>query len=162
MASPPDQQELDRSRREEHATKLALAAVFLGTVGLFATPLFRRSPAARIRALDLAMLGLTTYRLGNILSYERIADPIREPFTERVPLASGGEMIRPRGAGARRALGELFACPICAGTWAAAGLVYGLHLFPRATRALMTIMSATAIAQLVKTTVAALTPPADR
>ncbi len=146
----------DSRRAEEHATKLALAAVFLGSVALFATPPLRRAGSLRIGLMDLLLLGLTTYRLGNILTYERIADPIREPFAERVAEPSGEEVIRPRGSGARRALGELFSCPICAGTWAATGLVYGLHLVPNATRALMAIMSATAIAQLVRDTLTTL------
>ena len=147
----------DRNAWEDRATKLALTAVFLGTVGAFATPPFRRSPALRIGPMDLLMLGLTTFRVGNLVTYERIADPLREPFAERAPDPSGdGEIIRPKGVGVRRSLGELFSCPICVGTWAATGLVYGLHLAPRPTRAFMAIMSATGIAQVVRTTLTAL------
>lgn len=107
--------------------------------------------------MDLVLLGLTTFRVGNILAYERIADPIREPFTTRITEPeTGEETIAPRGHGIQRALGELFSCPICAGTWAAAGLVYGLHLFPRPTRAFMTVMSATGVAHIVKVALGAL------
>ena len=151
-----------QAAREEHAAKLALTAVFFGTVAAFAMPPLRRSRAVRLGGLDLLLLGLTTYRVGNIVTYERIADPIREPFAERVPEPSGEETIQPKGRGVRRSLGELLSCPICVGTWAAAGLVYGLHLAPAPTRAFMTIMSATGIAQLLKAAVGALNATADR
>lgn len=142
---------------EERATKLALIGIFVSALGAFAVPPLRHSAPLKPGLMDLLLLGLTTYRVGNMLAYERIADPIREPFAERVrEPATGEEMIAPRGQGARRALGELFSCPICAGTWAAAGLVYGLHLFPRPTRAFMTIMSATGIAQILKSALGAL------
>jgi hypothetical protein len=45
-------------------------------------------------------------------------------------------------------LGELLSCPICAGTWVAAGLVYGLRLLPGPTRVLLAIMSTTGVAEL--------------
>ena len=139
-----------RHLAEERATKLALTGVFFATVGAFAAPPLRRSAATRIGPFDLLLLGMTTYRVGNIVSYERIADPIREPFAERVSTPDGEEEIEPKGVGAQRALGELFTCPICVGRWAAAGLVYGLHLVPQPTRAFMAIMSATAVAQLTR------------
>jgi hypothetical protein len=45
--------------------------------------------------------------------------------------------------------GDLIACPICAGTWIAAALVYGLELAPRPTRVLMAIMSAIGLGELL-------------
>jgi hypothetical protein len=57
--------------------------------------------------------------------------------------------VVPKGFGARRALGELISCPICAGTWMAALLVYGLGFAPRATRAFLAIMSSIGIAELL-------------
>ena len=147
-----------RERTEEHATKLALTSVFLGTVGAFAViPRLRRSSILRMGPMDLVMLGLTTYRVGHMVAYERIADPIRQPFAERAPdPENGGETIVPRGGGWRRALGELFSCPICVGTWAATALVYGLHFLPRPTRAFITIMSATGVAEILNTGIKAL------
>ena len=142
---------------EERATKLALIGIFVSAVGAFALPPLRSSAPLRLGLMDILLLGLTTFRMGNMLAFERIADPIREPFAERVrEPRTGEETIAPRGQGARRALGELFSCPICAGTWVAAGLVYGLHLFPRPTRAFMTVMSATAVAQILRTAIGAL------
>ena len=51
--------------------------------------------------------------------------------------------------GADQVLGELLVCPICAGTWIAAGLVYGLQILPGPTRMLITIMSAIGLAEVL-------------
>jgi hypothetical protein len=56
--------------------------------------------------------------------------------------------VVPRGTGVRAAIGELICCPICAGTWVAAGLVYGLHFFPEMTRTFLAIMSSIGAAEL--------------
>ena len=145
------------TRGAEHATKLVLIATFLGGVAAFTVVPPLRRTHVRLGWIDLLMLGLTTYRVGNMVAYERIADPLREPFAERRPdPETGEEEIAPRGRGARRALGELFTCPTCVGTWAAAGVVYGLHIVPAPTRAFMAIMSATAIAQVVRNALEAL------
>lgn len=53
-------------------------------------------------------------------------------------------------------LGELLSCPICIGTWAAAGLVYSLHLAPRPTRVLLAVMSSTGVAQVLNESTEAL------
>ncbi len=47
-------------------------------------------------------------------------------------------------------MGELVSCPVCIGTWVAAGLVYGLHLAPRPTRVYVTVMSATGLAPVAE------------
>jgi len=46
-------------------------------------------------------------------------------------------------------LGQLITCPICAGTWIAAGLVYALHLMPSATRLFLLINSTVGAAELL-------------
>jgi hypothetical protein len=72
------------------------------------------------------------------------------PVAETKSDESGaGDTVVPKGHGFRRALGELISCPICAGTWIAAALVYGLRIVPRFTRALLAIMSAVGIAELL-------------
>ena len=48
-----------------------------------------------------------------------------------------------------RAVGELIACPICAGTWISAFLVYGLEVAPRPTCGLLAIVGATGLAELL-------------
>lgn len=142
----------------ERSSKLTLAGAFLGLLGAFSALLRRRNEQMQLRPLDLAMLGLSTYRTGRLLAFERVAQPLRAPVTETVPDGSGaGEAIVATGKGWRWTLGELVSCPICIGTWVAAGLVYGLHLAPRPTRVFLAIMSSTGVAQILTETTEALT-----
>jgi len=134
----------------ERGSKLTLAGVFVGFLGAFSALLRRRDEQVQLRPFDLVMLGLSTYRTGRLLAFERVAQPLREPVTETVPDGSGaGEAVVAAGKGWRWTLGELVSCPVCIGTWVAAGLVYGLHLAPRPTRVLMAIMSSTGVAQIL-------------
>ena len=142
----------------ERSSKLTLAGAFLGLLGAFSALLRRPNEQVQLRPLDLAMLGLSTYRTGRLLAFERVAQPLRAPVTETVPDGSGaGEAIVATGKGWRWTLGELVSCPICIGTWVAAGLVYGLHVAPRPTRVFLAIMSSTGVAQILTETTEALT-----
>jgi hypothetical protein len=46
-------------------------------------------------------------------------------------------------------LGELLSCPICAGTWIAAGLVYGLQSIPNPTRVFLAIIGTTGVVEVL-------------
>ena len=140
----------EREDLERRAAKLTLASVYLGLMAAFSARLSRRSEAVELRPFDLLLLGLSTYRTGRLVAYERVAEPLRQPFTEVIRDESGaGDTVVASGRGARWALGELFSCPICVGTWVAAGLVYGLHLAPRPTRVFLAVMGSTGVAQLL-------------
>jgi hypothetical protein len=142
-------QHLDSDARQARATKLTLMSVFLGVLGTFATRLVRADRDVTPRPFELLLLGLASFRVGRMIAFEGVAAPIREPFTETRPDASGaGQTVVASGRGARRVFGELVSCPICVGTWVAAGLVYGLHLLPRPTRLFLTIMGTTGVAEL--------------
>lgn len=142
----------------ERTSKLTLAGTYLGLLLAFTGLLRRRGEQMQMAPFDLVLVGLSTYRTGRLLAYERVAAPLREPITETLPDGSGaGETVVATGTGWRWTLGELVSCPVCIGTWAAAGLVYGLHLAPRPTRVYLAIMSATGIAQLLSETTEALT-----
>ncbi len=139
-----------RDALERQATKLSLITIFFGTMAAFSTRVVHRDRELALSPFDLLLLGLTSFRTGRILAYERVAEPIREPFTETRPDDTGvGETVVAEGTGARFAIGELLSCPICVATWVAAGLVYGLHLLPRPTRVFLAIMSATGVAEIV-------------
>src|SRR5919112_6260235 len=134
----------------ERSSKLSFAGAFVGLLGAFSGLLRRRDEHVQLRPLDLAMLGLSTYRTGRLLAFERVAAPLREPVTETVPDGSGaGETVVAVGEGWRWSFGELVSCPVCVGTWVAAGLVYGLHLAPRPTRVFLAVMSSTGVAQIL-------------
>jgi len=141
------------AERQGHGAKLALItiflAAFLGFVG--GTPARRR----HARRLDLplsdwVLLVGSTFRLGRLVAFDKIFDPLRAPFTvTKLDETGAGQTVEPRGQGAQRAIGELISCPICAGTWISAGLVYALHLIPGTARLFMTIMSTIGIVELL-------------
>ena len=142
---------------ENRATKLTLTSIFLGIMAAFWARLQGRGEHLELRPFDLLLLGLATFRTGRLIAFERIAAPLREPFTETKPDDSGaGEVVVPQGSGARRVLGELLSCPVCVGTWVAAGLVYGLHLAPRPTRVFLAVMGTTGTAELLNCSAEAL------
>jgi hypothetical protein len=151
----PHRPRLDREQIERRSTYLALIGLFLSLFATFSTRLMRGR--GEVGALDVALLGMATYRAGRMVAYDQVLGPVREPFTETRPDESGaGDTTVPEGSGARRALGELLSCPICAGTWVAAILTYGLHLLPGPTRVLLTILSAAGVAELLGATTEAL------
>jgi hypothetical protein len=132
------------------ATKLTLISLFVGVLATFAGRVVKREDDVVLKPFDLLMLGLASFRIGRMIAFEGVAAPLREPFTDTKPDGSGaGQTVVATGSGPRRVFGELFSCPICLGTWVAAGLVYGLHLLPRPTRLLIAIMSTTGVAELM-------------
>ena len=150
---PPD----ERDRLANRATKLSLTGVFLALMAAFSAWISGGRQALEIRPFDLVLLGLSTYRTGRLVAFERVTEPLRQPFTETKPDDSGaGEVVVARGAGSRRVLGELVSCPVCVGTWVAAGLVYGLHLAPRPTRVYLAVMGTTGAAELLNCSAEAL------
>lgn len=132
------------------ATKLTAIGIFLALFGAFSVRVVRRRQSVDVGPFDVLLLGLSAFRAGRLIAYERIAAPLRAPVTETSPDSSGaGDTVVARGRGVQWALGELLSCPVCVGTWAAAGLVYGLLLAPRPTRVLLTILGSTGIAELL-------------
>ncbi len=138
------------TRRAYQATKLTLASLFVARFVGFISRKHGPSDIVRLRPLDFGLLGLATFRLGRMLAYDKVAEPLREPFTRTTVDSYGAaQTVEPAGRGMRRALGELLACPICVGTWIAAGLVYGMHLLPGPTRLFMTIMGTIGLGEVL-------------
>lgn len=139
--------------RQNYAAKLGLITLFLGGFLTFASrpPIRRRhARALDLSAADLVLLTGATFRLGRMIAFDKIFEPVRAPLARTVPDETGaGQTVEARGQGAQRALGELITCPICAGTWVSAGLVYALHLFPGPARVFMTIMSTIGAAEVL-------------
>ena len=139
---PTDQSPPDLPKRR--ATYLTLIGIFGGCYAAFSAWEQKRGEELDIGALDLAMLGLATYRVGRVVAFDAVTEPLRAPVTEE---RDGG--VEPKGSGVRRALGELVSCPTCIGTWIAAGSVYGLRLAPRPTRTFLAIMAAGGLAEVL-------------
>lgn len=137
-------------RTERHATYTSLSGVFMALFAGLAWYQNRKRRDLRVKPFELVQLGFATYRLGRLFSYDKVVEPYREPFTRTVPDPSGAGMtVVSRERGFRGAIGDLLACPVCTGTWVAAGLVYGLSLLPRPTRLFLNIMSSVGIAELL-------------
>ncbi len=142
---------------QEYITKLTLIGTFLAIFTAFTSlvPIFKKVNKKTqtdfvLKPFDLLLLGLATYRLGRMVAYDKVADPIQQPFAKTVPDETGaGETTRPKGSGVKQAIGELVTCPICSGTWIAAGLVYGLSLLPNPTRVFVAIMSTTGLVEIL-------------
>lgn len=144
----------ENAERQQRLTYTALTGTFFALFAAFNLLTRRRGKGkeeeAPLKPFDLALLGLSSYRMGRLVSYDLVMQPYRAPFTETVPDPTGaGDTVQPRGSGWRRVVGELISCPICVGTWISAILTYSLEIAPRPTRALLTIMSATGLAELV-------------
>ena len=131
------------ARDSRTSTKSSYTILSAGVSLVLALCAWRRRPE-NITPRDWGMLVLATFRMSRLLAYDNVMQAYRAPFAEVVPHDSGaGEAAQARpGTGIKRAIGELITCPVCNGTWIAAGLVYGLNLAPKFTRTLMTVMSA--------------------
>ena len=102
---------------------------------------------------DWALLVLATFRMSRLVAYDKVMQAYRSPVVETVPHDSGaGETTQARTGttGIKRALGEMISCPVCNGTWIAAGLFYGMCLAPRYTRTLLTVMSAVGAVEIMQ------------
>lgn len=148
---------LENPTAARRATYSLLSSLFAALFVAYSSRRHAEREVAAIRPFDLLMLGLSTYRLGRLVAYDKVTETLRLPVakTEPHPLG-GGETTAPRGVGVRRALGELITCPICSGTWIAAALVYALGLFPGPTRALLAIMSSIGIGEFLNAATEAL------
>lgn len=153
-------EQTNRPKKLEYTTKVLLTLIFLlgfaGFVGWainWGDGLASFSPGF----FDLALLGLATIRLGRLVAFSQVMEPLRAPFAETVPDESGaGESVIARGTGVRQAIGQMITCPICAGTWVAAGLTYGLYAFPDPTRLFLFMTGGIGIAELLHACIEAL------
>jgi hypothetical protein len=146
----PANQRMPEDLTERRTTYAGLNGLFLALLAAFAYRQRNKRDNLELRPFDLALLGMATLRVGRLVAYDKVFETWRLPVAETQPDESGaGDTIVPKGRGFQRALGELISCPICAGTWVAAALVYGLRIAPHITRALLAIMSAVGIAELL-------------
>ncbi|HEX2979218.1 MAG TPA: DUF1360 domain-containing protein [Anaerolineaceae bacterium] len=141
------------SRSQEYLAKLILTGVFLSGLALFI--IWRRSTGQdlahfQLSAIDLILLGFATLRLGRLIAYDLVTEPLRSPFTRTVPDETGaGDSVEPKNDGWRLSIGQLISCPICSGTWAGAALVAGLYAWPGPARLFITILAAVGVAEVL-------------
>lgn len=87
-------------------------------------------PSSRVPWKDLLLLGLATQKITRIVAKDRVAEPLRAPFTSD----EHGEKARENAL--RHSLGELITCQYCLAPWVAAGLL-GVYLYRPATARLV-------------------------
>jgi hypothetical protein len=122
---------------------LALVGAFNGLVaaGVVAAGRAGRLPEA-VRASDLVLGAIATYKLSRLVSRDRVTSALRAPFTRFQGDAGHGEVDEEaRGTGLRLAAGELLVCPACLGQWVAGAFTAGFIGAPRATRAVATMFT---------------------
>lgn len=109
--------------------------------------------------LDLAVLGLATFKAARTISRDDVTSFIREPFLEGE--AGGGDEQPVETGDLRQALGELVTCSRCVGTWVAAGLGTTQILAPRFGRLLTWTLAAGAANDWLQAGFAAITSKAN-
>jgi hypothetical protein len=110
-------------------------------------------------ALDLAALGLATFKATRTITRDDVASFIREPFVEGE--AGHGDEHAVETGDLRQALGELVTCSRCLGTWVAGGLAATQILAPRFGRVLTWTLAAAALNDWLQAGFAALTAKAN-
>jgi len=85
-------------------------------------------------ALDLAVLGLATFKAARTISRDEVTSFIREPFVEGEAHTGDEEPVE--SGDLRQAIGELVTCSRCIGTWVAGGLAATQIIAPRFGRVL--------------------------
>lgn len=112
-------------------------AVYAGIMSAFVGGLAVAGGLARLldrdareqSTLDLAVLGLATFKAARTVSRDEVTSFIREPFVEGQ--AKEGDESPVETGDLRQAIGELVTCSRCIGTWIAAGLAATQIIAPR-------------------------------
>lgn len=106
---------------------------------------------SRIDAGDIAGMAFATHKIARVLTKDAVTSVVRAPFV-RLEEKPGTNSVEehPRGRGLQRSLGELLSCPECTGQWVVGGLLAGTLHAPRATRAITSMYSALAVADLLQ------------
>jgi hypothetical protein len=100
---------------------------------------------------DIALLAVATQKLSRLVARDRVAAPLRAPFTRFQESAGRGEVDEAaRGEGLQRALGELLVCPYCVSVWIAGGLTAGFVAAPRPTRLVASLFAGLAGADFLQ------------
>jgi hypothetical protein len=99
----------------------------LAGAGLLAR-LLGRDPEEH-RPIDLAMLGLATFKGARTLARDEVTSFLRDPFVVGEAHEGGEDPVETGDL--RQAIGELVTCTRCIGTWVAAGLTATQVVAPR-------------------------------
>jgi hypothetical protein len=143
-------------------------AAYAGIMATFAGGLVAAGAIARLLdrdprehdALDLAVLGLATFKAARTISRDEVTSFLREPFVEGQAHEGGENPIE--SGDLRQAIGELVTCSRCIGTWVAAGLGCTQMIAPRFGRILTWSLAAGGVNDWLQAGFAALTRKANQ
>jgi Protein of unknown function (DUF1360) len=148
------------STRAPHNAYAAIMGTFVAGIagaGLLARAL-GRDPQEH-RPIDLAILGMATFKAARTIARDEVTSFIREPFVEGEAHEGGEEPVH--SGDLRQAIGELVTCSRCVGTWAAAGLTTTQVLAPRFGRLLAWTLAAAGTNDFLQAGFAALAHKSD-
>ena len=135
-----------------YAAIMAAFAGGLAGAGLLARAL-GRDPYEHT-ALDLATLGLATFKAARTLARDEVTSFLREPFVEGQAHEGGEDPVE--SGDLRQAIGELVTCSRCVGTWVAAGLGATQIIAPRFGRLVTWTLGAAGLNDFLQASFAAL------
>jgi hypothetical protein len=123
----------------------AIAGAFTaGLAAVSGVAAARKRPVQEMTAIDLALLGLATFKASRTVARDKVTSFVREPFVEGE--AYDGEDEKPtHETEMKQAIGELVTCTRCIGTWIGAGLASTQILAPRTGRLLTAVLAAGAV-----------------
>jgi hypothetical protein len=106
-------------------------------------------------SLDLAVLGLATFKAARTIARDEVTSFVREPFVEGRAKEGAEEPVETGDL--RQAIGELVTCSRCIGTWVAAGLAGTQIIAPRFGRLLTWTLATAGANDVLQAGFAALT-----
>lgn len=120
----------DPTPRPPYPAYAGIMATFVGGLAAAgaAERLLGRDPRNHT-ALDLAVLGLASFKASRTIARDDVTSFIREPFIKGTSTEGGEEPVQTGDL--RQAVGELVTCSRCIGTWVAAGLASTQVLSPQ-------------------------------
>ncbi len=142
--------------RAPHGAYAAIMGTYLSglaAAGLLAK-LLGRDPREH-RPVDLAMLGLATFKGARTVARDEVTSFLRDPFVEGEAHEGGEDPVVTGDL--RQAIGELVTCTRCIGTWVAAGLTATQVIAPRFGRLLTWTLAAAGANDFLQAGFAALT-----
>jgi hypothetical protein len=130
---------------------VAVMATYIGGISAL-TAAVRRSgrPLPAPGPWDVLLTAGAVHRLSRVLAKDPVTSPFRLPFTRFRGQAGPAELEEDvRGAGVRRAVGELVTCPFCVGLWVATAVTGAQVFAPEATRLACSGLTALTVADLL-------------
>ncbi len=137
------------SSNTQPADYAALEAAFLaGLGGVVALARQReRNGGIAIPCGELPIMAIATFALADVLAKEKVSTWLREPFVRE---GRDHKPVAPEGSGLRYAIGELFTCTRCVGTWSGLGLVGLRTASPTAGRVTTAVLALAGVNDLMQ------------